>query len=174
MAYHLQAWRENKRLLRFRSLNACHKTFLSGSKISDCPGNYLGSKGKCSNSFDTFFHAFGYNTRDFFFFKQRKRETAPNRYNVIYFKVFGAVVSSLLHYCWPKIYKVSYLNWILSHLWFQQMCGISEHAIYRKCNYYWLVCHSASDVILLQPTEVNLHYSLLLTQEILCILFTLF
>ena len=90
MAYHLQAWRENKRLLRFRSLNACHKTFLSGSKISDCPGNYLGSKGKCSNSFDTFFHAFGYNTRDFFF-KQRKRETAPNHYNVIYFKVFGAV-----------------------------------------------------------------------------------
>ena len=90
MAYHLQAWRENKRLLRFRSLNACHKTFLSGSKISDCPGNYLGSKVKCSNSFDTFFHAFGYNTRDFFF-KQRKRETAPNHYNVIYFKVFGAV-----------------------------------------------------------------------------------
>ena len=83
MAYHLQVLRENNRLLRFRSLNACHKTFLSGSKISDCPGNYLGSKGKCSNSVWLQYKGF--------FFKQRKRETAPNHRNVIYFKVFGAV-----------------------------------------------------------------------------------
>ena len=47
-----------------RSLDACHKTFLSGSKISDRTGNYLGSKGKWLNSCDTFFHAFGYNTKD--------------------------------------------------------------------------------------------------------------
>ena len=38
--------------------------FLSGSKISDRIGNYLESKGKWSNSFYTFFHAFGYNTKD--------------------------------------------------------------------------------------------------------------
>ena len=54
------------------------------------------------------------------------------------------------------------------------MCGISKHTVYRKYNYYWLVCHLASDVILLQPTEVNLYCTSLLTQEILCILFTLF
>ena len=54
------------------------------------------------------------------------------------------------------------------------MCRISELIVYQKYNYYWLVCHLASDMMLLQPTEVNLYYSLLLTQEILCILLTLF
>ena len=54
------------------------------------------------------------------------------------------------------------------------MCRISVHIRYRIYNYYWLVSHLASDVILLQPTEVNLYYSLLLTHEILCIFFMLF
>ena len=90
MAYHLQAWRENKRLLRFRSLNACRKTFLPDSKISDCPGNYLGSKENVQIVSIHFFTRLA-TIQGIFFFKQRKRETAPNHYNVIYFKVFGAV-----------------------------------------------------------------------------------